>query len=473
MQVRKFEAKTMKEALELVKAHMGPEAIILSAKDNHRGFGLVGGTSVEVTAAVTDEVLKRKLLAEKKMREGARERFQRASAKDQKKYLNKSIEKAMDLQLNPKRPTTSTPYIDIEDESPKSRPGRSVEATTPVSTSPRTAVSQQREPVSRNAAFRGSGGLEHVGAQLAHEAQMRQKNSHVEALEYQIKELKGMIEKFQKVPQSFVNAHPGAEDGVPYHLTGVYQRMLKRGVDSDLVVRALRKAQSTLGPESSKKSALVEAWMVQHFMRNLDVVERLTQDRYQVFVGSTGQGKTTSLVKIASHLLMKEKKRIAIVSMDTMKVGASDQLKIYAQILNVPFAVVRNPGDWSILENKLDRIDHILVDAPGFTLKLEGEMSWLKERLPNTRHSRRIHWVQSIVARDEEVMGLAERYSKVGFDDVIFTRVDESSRQGMILNFQNQFKKPILGFGTGVQIPEDFNWANKEKIADLIFRITG
>ena len=444
MQVRKFEARTMKEALDLVKAHMGPEAIILSAKDNNKGFGLISGTSVEVTAAITNETLKKKLLAEKRMKEEARQRFQKAPARDQKQFINKVAERTMSAAPAApvvKRPLTATPYIDIGDEDQPPRPPAMVRAPSP-------AV----------------GGME-----MVREA----RSEKVEALESQIRELKSLIEKFHKVPQSFVGGHPGADEGIPYHLSEAYQNLIKLGIDADLVVKVLRKAQSTLGPTSSKKSALVEAWVVQYFMKNLEVSEKLSSSRYHIFVGSTGQGKTTSLVKVASHLLLKEKKRIAIVSMDTFKVGASDQLKIYAQILNVPFAVVRKPQDWQVLESKLERIDHILVDAPGFTLKGESEASWLETMLPHSKQGRQIHWVQSIVARDEEVMGLAERYSKIGFDDVIFTRVDESSRQGVLLNFQNRFKKPVLGFGIGVQIPEDFAWANKERITDMIFRITG
>src|SRR6185312_15693435 len=89
MQVKKFEAKTMKEALDLVKTHLGPEAIILSAKDSHRGFGLMGNKSVEVTAAVSDETLRKKKMAEAKLREDLRERFQAIPASKQKEFINK------------------------------------------------------------------------------------------------------------------------------------------------------------------------------------------------------------------------------------------------------------------------------------------------------------------------------------------------------------------------------------------------
>src|SRR5262245_17319350 len=90
MQVKKFEAKTMKEALELVKIHLGPEAIILSAKDTHKGFGLLGSEkSVEVTAAVSEETLRKKKLAESKLREDLRARYQQIPAAKQKQFINK------------------------------------------------------------------------------------------------------------------------------------------------------------------------------------------------------------------------------------------------------------------------------------------------------------------------------------------------------------------------------------------------
>ncbi|HMN68391.1 MAG TPA: hypothetical protein PKC28_07615, partial [Bdellovibrionales bacterium] len=89
MQVKKFEAKSMKEALELVKTHLGPEAIILSAKDSHRGFGLMGERSVEVTAAVSEETLRKKKIAESKLREDLRERFHQIPATKQKEFINR------------------------------------------------------------------------------------------------------------------------------------------------------------------------------------------------------------------------------------------------------------------------------------------------------------------------------------------------------------------------------------------------
>src|ERR1700733_4353719 len=93
MQVKKYEAKTMKEALQLVKQELGPEAIILSAKDNKRSFGLAGKGSVEITAAISEKSLQKKKYVERNLPEGAVEKFRSQSAKRQKEFIEDSVAK--------------------------------------------------------------------------------------------------------------------------------------------------------------------------------------------------------------------------------------------------------------------------------------------------------------------------------------------------------------------------------------------
>jgi flagellar biosynthesis protein FlhF len=293
----------------------------------------------------------------------------------------------------------------------------------------------------------------------------------VAALEAQIGELKTMLASFQRVPQTMVSSHPGADEGVPYELSFAFERLRRAGVQTSLAVEWMKAAKAELEREHLKKAPLVDAWLVQKILRETITAKDPMAGRYHVFLGSTAQGKTSTLVKMASHVVLKEKKRIALISLDTLKVGAADQLKIYAQILNVPFAVVRRQEDWRELETRLKNVDHIFVDAPGMNLKSMEEVGWLKSLLPSGSQ-RRIHFVQSALARDEECFEIASRYRMIGFDDVIFTRLDESVQHGLILNFQKQFQTQLHSFGTGTQIPEDFEWATKERVADLIFKIS-
>ena len=85
MQVKRFEAKSMKEALQMVKQELGPEAIILSAKDNKKSFGLAGKGSIEITAAISEKSLQKKKYVEKNLPDNAKEKFRGQSAKSQKR----------------------------------------------------------------------------------------------------------------------------------------------------------------------------------------------------------------------------------------------------------------------------------------------------------------------------------------------------------------------------------------------------
>ncbi|MBX3022578.1 MAG: flagellar biosynthesis protein FlhF [Bdellovibrionales bacterium] len=504
MQVKKFEAKTMKEALELVKVHLGPEAIILSAKDTHRGFGLMGEKSVEVTAAVSEETLRRKKIAEAKLREDLRQRFQQIPAARQKQFINKVFKEAVKepavetISAEMRAQTKGMRYIDIGDDEvapvrgnavPTKRPAEYGRGATTAAVQPRIrnavertdapAVPARSARVSAAAAAAASAALatfeappaqNSVKAAVAAQAPQARSNE-VRALESQVRELKAIVERFQAVPQIPMSMHPGAEQGLSYELSGIYQRLTTQGVQPQIVTALLRKAQKEIDTETLKKPALVDAWVVRRLLDTVEVTAQPTASRYHVFVGSTGQGKTTTLVKFASHLMLKEKRTIAIISLDTMKLGAADQLRLYAQILNVPFAIVRTPEEWRVAEQKLAHVNHILVDCPGLSLRHAEEREWLQRMLPPSA-SKSTHFVQSILARDEETLEIASRYQSIGFNDVIFTRLDESGRQGMILNFQDRFKVPLHSFAFGTRIPEDFEFASKERVVDFLFKLS-
>jgi flagellar biosynthesis protein FlhF len=528
MQVKKFEAKSMKEALELVKIHLGPEAIILSAKDTHRGFGLLGEKSVEVTAAVSEETLRKKKVAESKLREDLRERYQQIPASKQKEFINKvhhnRYEERREMAMagsggsesavernrirnaipgGPPMPAEERAqlkglrYADIGDEQYQQQSQQQQY---------RQQYQQQQQQAQEPVAPMGARGRERVrrAAEAARaasadifqerhrpptimetrkaQAQAQQpqppgpvapsRSSDVAALESQVRELKAIVERFQNVPQFPMNTHPGAEQGLPYELSNIYQKLCNQGLQPGYVTNILKTAQREMDADTIRRPAMVDAWAVRHMLNVVEVSPNPLQGRYHVFMGSAGQGKTSSLVKFASHLVLKEKRTIAILSLDNIKVGAAEQLRIFAQILNVPFAIVRGPEEWKVAEQKLGRVQHVLVDAPGLSLQSMEEAEWLKRMLPPAEFNRTLHYVQSATARDEDAIDLASRYQMIGIHDVIFTKLDETARHGVVVNFQQATGAPIHSFGTGTRIPEDYELASKERIVDFIFKLT-
>ena len=118
MQVKKFEARSMKEALELVKRDLGPEAIILSAKDNGRGYGLAGQGSIEVTAAISDETFRRKKMAESKLSQALKSRYNQIPARVQRDFITKANAPRVEEFAPPPVAPKPTRYADILDDSP-------------------------------------------------------------------------------------------------------------------------------------------------------------------------------------------------------------------------------------------------------------------------------------------------------------------------------------------------------------------
>lgn len=460
MQVKKFEARTMKEALEMVKTQLGPDAIILSARDNNRSFGLVGEGSVEITAAVSEETLQKKKFAESRLREQDREKFLKSPARQQKELIHKMVEKHTQ-KVAPPTPAAITQrrYIEIEDESGRSRQQTSDERVRNSAQRALHAFQEQDEIFSRG------GGPRKVPAVQAESAEIL-------ALRSEIASLKQVISGFQQMPQSFTGTHPGADYGISYDLSSIFEKLTSAGVASEIAAEMLTKAQDELPALKLKNRALVEAWVARHLLDTTKVVANPTLGKIHCFVGPAGSGKTSALIKMASQLVVRERKKIALFTTDTFKVGAADQMKIYAQILNVPFSVIRSQNDWTNLMRYLVNVDCVLVDYTGLSLKSNEEIQMLKSLLPPAALNPNIHLTLSTNAKDGDATELGRRYSVLGYKDVIFTSLDESTQHGTIYNFMKRFDIPLHSFGIGPRVPEDFEFATKERLLDLILRIT-
>ncbi len=493
MQVKKFEAKTMKEALQMVKLELGPDAVILAAKDNRNRFGLVGEGSVEITAAVSESTLHKKRFTESRMRGEDVTRFQQSTARSQKQVIEKMAERRINAAAQARaqvqqlaqeaaqkanvtglanaaaqasaahakatRPTTSRSYIDIEDDGPSENSyGRG----------------------GGNYGGGNGGGLDTYSASSnttqARNATSARAPSHSSSefseLKGEIQRLQEVIKGFQKMPQSFIPAHPGAEHGIGQDFAFMYQKLVEAGVSQEIATEILKAAQASIDPAHAKKRAAVDAWVAKRILDSTQLVQDPFKGRIHSFVGPSGAGKTSALIKFASHLVVNENKKVAIVSGDTSKVGAVDQMKIFCRILNIPFAMARSRTDWEWVLSQLSNVDYILFDSPGSQLRELDEIHALKQMLPPDVTGSTTHLVISATSKDTDAFEMARRYRSVNVNDVIFTNLDQSVQHGVIYNFQLKNSLPLHSFGIGSRIPEDFEPATKERVLDLIFKLT-
>lgn len=523
MRVKKFEAKSMKDALRMVKAELGPEAVILGARENKRSFGIAGETSFEVTAAVSESTLQKKRFVESRLKEGDKEKFRTADARAQRRMIEKMVDKrtqsqavaareAADAADWRPRPITKISYIDIQDDvpapvttkvyAPRAGGRQAIQSTAPAQVTAMAKPAIEKPAIAKPATkvSRPAANVDGIEANRSGMADVRGKirslareafeaggliesaplktsaapsgDQEILSLKSEIHRLQSLLEGFQKVPQTFQGAaHPGAEFGLGYDFSRCYQKLVEAGVAGDLAAEILTRASQEIDSFNAKKPAIVEAWVAKWLLHNISVCTRPLAGKVHVFVGPMGGGKTSQLVKTAAQLVIREKKKVAIVTTDTSKVGAVDQLKIYCQILNVPFAIIRDRSEWQWLEGQLGSIDHVLIDSPGLGLRDMDEIQKIRSLMPSADGAS-IHLCLSSSMKESDALEVVRRFRVVQPTDLVFTALDLSVQHGVIATVQLRSGLPIHSFGIGSRVPEDFEVATKERVLDLLFKLS-
>ncbi len=455
MNVKKFEARTMKEALDMVKTQLGPDAVILSAKEISKGFGLGGVKSIEITAAYSENVLKHKQFVQSKMQTNDKNRFDQMSARLQKETMQKSIEQ----QLMRSQASMATSSASKKMSTVKS-------AYTPRTTS----LSQKRYIDIDNDSTPAATPVSYAQP-LTQQAQNSWSNMEVQSLKNEIDQLKEIMGQFKQMPQNFVQAHPGAELGVNFSLSPMYTKLLSKGLLPEVAADILVQAQNQIDPTKINQSQYLETWIGKYILNSVPVVAG-GFEQFHLFLGTSGCGKTSSMVKLASQLVLQHKKRVALISTDTIKVGADQQMKIFSEILNLPFISIRTPSDWNKIIPHLGQVDHVLVDFASLGLRSQDEINYIKKMMPPIFDSLRTHLVLSAKNHDKNQLETIQKYEALNITDLIITSLDEATQYGSIYNIVRKQSKPLFGFGIGPKVPEDFERATPERVLDLILELT-
>ena len=188
-------------------------------------------------------------------------------------------------------------------------------------------------------------------------------------------------------------------------------------------------------------------------------------------MGPTGVGKTTTISKIASDYSMKKRKKVALATLDTYRIGAVEQLKIYAHIIGLPVEVIHDAKHLKELACKSSDKDLILIDTIGGN-RIHPSLFEEIKSIGNNGTTVENHLVLNTSTKDGDLSGSIRKYSSVPVNRLIFTKLDESSTYGSIYNQTVHSGIPVSYLTTGQNIPEDIETATPERIVDLILHIT-
>ena len=184
-------------------------------------------------------------------------------------------------------------------------------------------------------------------------------------------------------------------------------------------------------------------------------------------VGPTGVGKTTTIAKLAANFRLRENRTVGLITIDTYRIAAVEQLRIYAQIINVPLEVVMTPAQLPGALERLGGTDVVLIDTAGRSQNDAIRMSELKCYLDQAK-PHEVHLVLSGTSSQQLVDEVLERFSVLGIDRVIFTKLDEAIGFGVILNSLQEAGARLSYVTTGQDVPDDIEVGNASRVVDLI-----
>ncbi len=184
------------------------------------------------------------------------------------------------------------------------------------------------------------------------------------------------------------------------------------------------------------------------------------------FVGNTGVGKTTTMAKLASKFVLEEKKNIAMVSVDTYRIAAIEQIKTYANILSVPMEVVYTPEEMLKVVEKHKNCDFIFVDTAGRSHKNEEQKKDLQEILASVKdYEKEVFLVLSSTVKYKDLKNIAKAYEDMYDYKLIFTKLDETTGWGDILNLKLDTGNALSYITWGQNVPDDIGVVNPQIIA--------
>ena len=186
-------------------------------------------------------------------------------------------------------------------------------------------------------------------------------------------------------------------------------------------------------------------------------------------IGPTGVGKTTTLAKIAARFVLEQGVDAALITADTYRISAVEQLKTYSDIIGLPLEIVYTPQELQTALHKFRQKDLVLIDTAGRSQHNEFQMKELVDFLAaNPRIER--HLVMSATTKNRDAADILEKFSVCEPDCIVFTKTDETASVGMILNLLYR-KEIALSFLTnGQSVPDDIVPATPEALADLLLR---
>lgn len=285
-------------------------------------------------------------------------------------------------------------------------------------------------------------------------------------------QLSTRLDSIQKMLEKLGSPAPnvGAEE-IPAELFHLYTELIDADVQDDLARELTLRLKQIGTPDQLGDPAASQAMLTAIVESELRCCEPIaaTPGRRKVvaLVGATGVGKTTTIAKLAANLRLRDGIKMGLVTVDTYRIAAVEQLRTYAEIIDLPMRVVTSPPEMRRTMDELAGLDLVLIDTAGRSPRDELQINELRRLLVEAKVDE-VHLVLSLTAGLRSLLATAEKFAVAGTTSLLLTKLDEAASLGNALSLCRQVQLPISYLTTGQDVPDDIEPANPTRLARLI-----
>jgi flagellar biosynthesis protein FlhF len=288
-------------------------------------------------------------------------------------------------------------------------------------------------------------------------------------------ELAAIRDMVGQVLQRQVTAAPAnATPSMPRALFDMYLRLVAQDVSQELADQIVASVQAEIGKDLLDDQQAIRAAALRQLAAIIPSAEAAAPTRSLnnrpltiALVGPTGVGKTTTVAKLAATFKLRQHRRVGLITADTYRIAAVEQLRTYADIIGLPLHVAMTPADMSDAIQRLRESEVILIDTAGRSQNDEARLVELRQMIAAAQVDE-VHLVLSSTASEKALLREAEAFAQVGIDRVVLTKLDEAVSFGVLINVMQRVGKQLSFLTTGQEVPDHLEPGRPQRLAELV-----
>lgn len=454
MQVKVFESEDMSSALRMIKEELGPDALILSSRTVRKGgMGLFGKPMLEVTAAIDDTEVDIDHEQNSTFSAKSAPTSETQSSKPFTEHIQSAEKELTYAQIWRRQPVINS----TDDVASHAQQAQEYAPNTAYTQSAPQPASNEDYDVTQLRAELGS--LRKMVGDLVEELPQR--------LEY-------LARPRIAVPQAhgFSLGTGHNTQSQPGPQAEVLQRLQDYGIEAETAQTIAHFITGQLTPaqiaDEEQLRTFLHATIADLVQTHGPLFPQQEGEQRRVaLIGPTGVGKTTTIAKLAAAYLLAGGKKVVLITIDTYRIAAVEQLKVYGEIMNLPVEVVVRPEHLEQVLERHQNKDLILIDTAGRSPRDTVSLDDLEAFLAVDPQIE-THLVLSATTRDRDLYEIYKRFSVLEPRSLLLTKLDECDSAGVLLNIHVRHNCPLSYVANGQKVPEDIVLLTPEHVGDLV-----